>query len=302
MTGICFLDDGDKFQGPVAFDVLLRSPDDIAVTAGPPLLNVRNLIILVGLLLMFLFAIGVSAWKTERRVRYQNARLAGIEKRRAQILEDINSMRPLPEILEDITELVSFRLGCANCWCDLADGQKSGNRPARLDDLRTIQCQVSSPSGSMLGTVFVTVHRLRKPRAAEEEALRMAAGLIALAIETRVLYSDLRHRSEFDLLTDVHNRFYLERHLDELIQKAETETDIFGLVYVDLDGFKQINDTYGHTIGDIYLQTVAQRMKRQIRPADILARLGGDEFAVLVPHVKSQEDVKEIAAAASTLL
>ena len=295
MTGICFLDNGDKFLGPVAFDVLLRTSDDIALVAGPPLLNVKNLIILVGLLLLVVFAIGTRAWGIERHVRYQNARLARIEKRRAQILEDINSMRPLSEIIEDITELVAFKLNGASCWCDLVDGAKLGNRPHQRDDLRTVESQVSSHSGSAMGTVFVAFHRLTKSSPAEVEALRMAAGLIALAIETGVLYSDLLHRSEFDLLTDIHNRFSLEKRLDELIQNAQTESDIFGLVYVDLDGFKQINDSYGHMVGDLYLQTVAQRMKCQIRPADVLARLGGDEFAVLVPHVSSQKDVEEIA-------
>jgi diguanylate cyclase (GGDEF)-like protein len=56
-----------------------------------------------------------------------------------------------------------------------------------------------------------------------------------------------------------------------------------------------VNDRYGHLIGDMYLQEVAQRMKRQLRPQDMLARLGGDEFAILVPLVHSRAEVKEIA-------
>ncbi|HWG20333.1 MAG TPA: GGDEF domain-containing protein, partial [Terracidiphilus sp.] len=69
----------------------------------------------------------------------------------------------------------------------------------------------------------------------------------------------------------------------------------FGLIYIDLDEFKQVNDRYGHRIGDLYLQEIAERMKRQLRPGDILARLGGDEFAALVPQVRSRADVEEIA-------
>jgi diguanylate cyclase (GGDEF)-like protein len=123
----------------------------------------------------------------------------------------------------------------------------------------------------------------------------MAAGLAALAIETRRLYSDLLHRSEFDLLTDIHNRFSLEKHLDAQIDAARLEAAIFGLIYIDLDYFKQVNDSYGHQVGDQYLQEVALRMKRQLRPHDTLSRLGGDEFAVLLPMVRNRAEVEEIA-------
>jgi diguanylate cyclase (GGDEF)-like protein len=64
---------------------------------------------------------------------------------------------------------------------------------------------------------------------------------------------------------------------------------------VDLDEFKQVNDAYGHHIGDLYLQEVSLRMKRQLRTGDMLARLGGDEFAALAPTVRSRADVEEIA-------
>jgi len=105
----------------------------------------------------------------------------------------------------------------------------------------------------------------------------------------------LRHRSEFDLLTDIHNRFSLDKRLDELVEEARHRAGIFGLIYIDLDKFKQVNDLYGHQIGDLYLQEVALRMKRQLRGMDMLARLGGDEFAVLLPQVRNRARVEEIA-------
>jgi len=123
----------------------------------------------------------------------------------------------------------------------------------------------------------------------------MAVALTALAIETRRVYSDLLHRSEFDLLTDIHNRFSLDKYLDMQIAEARQKAGIFGLIYIDLDKFKQINDIYGHQIGDMYLQEVALRMKHQLRGVDMLARLGGDEFAVLLPQVRNRARVEEIA-------
>jgi diguanylate cyclase (GGDEF)-like protein len=119
--------------------------------------------------------------------------------------------------------------------------------------------------------------------------------LTALAIQTRRVYSDLLHRSEFDLLTGVHNRFSLDKYLNIKIDEARQKAEILGLLYIDLDKFKQINDIYGHPTGDLYLQEVALRMKRQLRGVDMLARIGGDEFAVLLPQARNRANVEEIA-------
>ena len=103
------------------------------------------------------------------------------------------------------------------------------------------------------------------------------------------------YRSEFDQLTEVHNRFSLDKQLDRCIVEARERAGLFGLIYIDLDKFKQVNDLYGHRVGDLYLQEVAKRMARQLRAIDVLARLGGDEFAVLIPAVRGRTDVKEVA-------
>jgi diguanylate cyclase (GGDEF)-like protein len=159
--------------------------------------------------------------------------------------------------------------------------------------MRAIEQNISSRSGAVLGTIFAAFNALTKPHPEECEALQMGAGLATLAIETRRLYSDLVHRSEFDQLTEIQNRFSLEKHLDAMIHAARESAGIFGLIYIDLDKFKQVND--GHQFGDLYLQQVAARMKRQLRPGDLLARLGGDEFGVLLPLVHSRSDVEEVA-------
>jgi diguanylate cyclase (GGDEF)-like protein len=97
------------------------------------------------------------------------------------------------------------------------------------------------------------------------------------------------------MLTDIGNRFSLEKLLDAQIEKARANATIFGLIYIDLDEFKQVNDLYGHRVGDLYLQEVALRMKGQLRSFDTLARLGGDEFAALVTVVRNRAAVEEIA-------
>jgi len=296
VTGICMLQYGsDPFHGPVAVNVLLRSNDDLIVVARPTLFSTRNLGIAAILLFILVLAVGVRGWILERRIRRQTAELAYIERRRSRILEDINGSRPLAEIIEQITELVSFKLKGALCWCRIAEGAQLGNCPSSLNDFRIIQEEIPARSGPPLGTVYAALDPLTSPQPIESEALTMAAALSALATETRRIYSDLRRRSEFDLLTDTHNRFSLDKHLDSLMEEARHKAGIFGLIYIDLNEFKQINDLYGHQVGDRYLQEVALRMKRQLRSHDLLARLGGDEFAALVPVVRSRGEVEEIA-------
>jgi diguanylate cyclase (GGDEF)-like protein len=295
VTGICMLEDPNPFDGEVPFNILMRNADDIVVVARPPWLNVRHLILIVGILLCAVIAIGVRGWALERRVRQKAAALAYLEQRRSRILEDINNSRPLGKIIECITEVVSFRLHGAACWCEIADGGCLGKRPTKITSQRIVQHEIPGRSGAGLGYLFAAIHRLSKPSAEESEALALGAGLATLAIETSRLYSDLVRRSEFDLLTDVPNRFSLEKQLGTMISEAHRSAGIFGFIFIDLDRFKQVNDQYGHQTGDLYLQKAAQRLKGQLRPGDTLARLGGDEFAVVVSAVHSRSDVEEIA-------
>jgi len=297
-TGICMVVQAnsiDPTKQEVPFNILLRSFDDISVIAGPSPLSVRNLVFLVGILLALLFAAGTRGWFIERKVRRENASMAYIERRRSRILEDINGSRPLAEIIEQITELVSFRLRGAPCWCQIVDGAQLGNCPPDLGAFRVVHEVIHARTGSPLGEIYAAFDPLTNQKTVESETLFSAAALTSLAIETRRLYSDLVRRSEFDLLTDINNRFSLESYLEKQIEEARQNATIFGLVYIDLNDFKQVNDIYGHQVGDLYLQEVASRMKRQLRGADMLARLGGDEFAVLLPQVRNRAAVEEIA-------
>ena len=170
-----------------------------------------------------------------------------------------------------------------------------GDCPANFRRLRVAYEQILARVGPRLGTLSAGFDPLSHPTSVEYEALVVGARLATLAIETRRLYSDLLHRSEFDLLTDIHNRFSLDKRLDILIEQARQSASIFGLIYIDLDRFKEVNDHYGHHVGDLMLQEAASRMKRQLRSHDTLARIGGDEFAVAVPVVRSRAEVEEIA-------
>ena len=291
VTGICMLEDADPFLGDVPFSILLRSFDDVAVVAPAPWLNVRNLSFLVGLLTTAVLVVVARSWRVERRMRRHTASLALIEKRRGRILEAMNADRPLEEILAQITGMASSQLGDAPCWCEMGDGIKAGDRPYPPPPADQVQRHPIGSASSSMGTIFVA----SSAQADEvQEVLSKSGWLVALAVENSRLHCDLVHRSEFDLLTDVRNRFSLEREVDDLIRVAHDAGSVFGLIYIDLDEFKAVNDRYGHRTGDRYLQLVASRMRRCLRPGDILARLGGDEFAVLTRSVESHRSLEEI--------
>ena len=295
VTGICITENANPFAGQVPFEILLRSFDDIEVIKDPPLLNIRNLVLLVCLLLAIVAIVGGWGWKLEHKMHRHSAATAALEQQRGRILEDINGSRPLADILEKIVGMVSAILDGATCWCELADGTKVGNCPREPHSLEIVRAKIDARSGPALGALLAAFGPESPPAARRTEALADGVRLASLAIETRRLYSDLRHRSEFDQLTEIPNRFAMEKRMDILIEEARENSGIFGLIYIDLDEFKQINDRYGHHIGDLYLQEVAVRMTRQLRGGDMLARLGGDEFAALVSVVRSRADVEEAA-------
>jgi len=310
VTGICVLEDSNPFDRNVPFDLMMRSYDDITIVAWPSWMTVRNLARVISAMVIVILGVTAWGWTLRRKVRRQAEVLAAraaaeaeaerqnahLQQQRSRILEDINGSRPLVEVLEEITELVSFQLDGAPCWCEITDGPRLGRYAADTDGLGIVREPILSRSGPPLGTICAAIDPCRAARAHEKEAFFVGSQLAALAIENRRLYSDLVHRSEFDLLTDIYNRFSLDKHLDLAVTKARENASIFGLIYVDLDEFKQVNDRYGHRVGDLYLQEVAARMKRQLRSADLLARVGGDEFAVLVPMVHCRADLEEIAA------
>ena len=295
VTGIGMFYTADPFDGPVASDVLLRSPDDIVILAPAPWLDLRHMAMLVGVLLLLILIMLTRGWLLERRIRRQSEEFANNERHRSRILEHINNASPLATILEELTAMTATRLKAAHCWCQIVDSSTIGSTPPEAKACRILEQEIRSGAGSLLGNLFVAFPDTVKPRPVEAEYLKTPASLAALAMETQRLNHELRYRSEFDQLTDIRNRFSLGQHLDALITRAREDASIFALIYIDLDDFKQVNDLYGHRVGDLFLQEVANRMKRQLRSADVLARLGGDEFAALAPFIHSRAEADEIA-------
>ncbi|WP_430474884.1 diguanylate cyclase domain-containing protein [Thalassospira lucentensis] len=106
---------------------------------------------------------------------------------------------------------------------------------------------------------------------------------------------ELWRQANHDALTGLPNRLLFEDRLEVACGHAENEGHSIGLLFIDLDGFKPINDRYGHEVGDQVLRKVGERIKNTIRQGDTVARLGGDEFAVIADDVKGHEEAEWVA-------
>ena len=118
--------------------------------------------------------------------------------------------------------------------------------------------------------------------------MRLAAEVDALAAQlqdSRARILDLEARVDVDPLTDVLNRRGFERELRRSLAYVKRYGTSAALIYIDLDGFKPVNDRHGHSAGDAVLKAIAAALVRNVRASDVVARLGGDEFAVLLWNV-----------------
>ena len=123
----------------------------------------------------------------------------------------------------------------------------------------------------------------------------------AIAIMNARLHDLVKHQATTDPLTGLSNRRAFNEHLDDEIRRSSRYNHPFVLLIMDLDGFKAINDTYGHPTGDLTLQRVAVCLQNSIRDTDFLARYGGDEFAIILPETKKAQAFSLVAKIAEAL-
>ncbi|HVY65211.1 MAG TPA: EAL domain-containing protein [Gammaproteobacteria bacterium] len=124
---------------------------------------------------------------------------------------------------------------------------------------------------------------------------RVILRAIRYAIERKRSEAKLNYLARYDSLTGIPNRQYLREQLEHATGRAIRHRQQMGLLFLDLDRFKVVNDTLGHQFGDELLRDVVQRLKGSIREGDLLARLGGDEFAVLVEDVAGPVELEAMA-------
>ena len=129
----------------------------------------------------------------------------------------------------------------------------------------------------------------------DKELLEFVSSQVAAAVERKRTHSRLEYLAQHDQLTELPNRaLFLDRLQSSLI-RARRDTMRLAVLYLDMDNFKHINDTFGHSTGDSLLREVARRLRHCVRESDTIGRLGGDEFAILLDGISKEEDATMVA-------
>jgi diguanylate cyclase (GGDEF)-like protein/PAS domain S-box-containing protein len=173
-------------------------------------------------------------------------------------------------------------------------------RPAEDVDALTVQVRTRTPGAHHREAR----HRLKDGRLIDVEVNshefvfdHQPAVLVAVQDVTRrnALEAELRHQAFHDSLTNLANRALFADRIEHAIQRASRDTTTVAVLVADLDGFKTVNDSLGHTAGDALLVAVAQRLQSALRPSDTAARLGGDEFGILLEDLDEPNEASDVA-------
>lgn len=152
-----------------------------------------------------------------------------------------------------------------------------------------------SAGHAVLGVLTLYAREEGEPGESEMAEVERMVVLGGLGLEQRSLYERLHHQAHHDALTGLPNRTLFNQQLSKAIQDAKVGGHELAVLWVDLDRFKQVNDTMGHRTGDEVLRQAAARLRKAVRQDDVVARMGGDEFSVCLRNVWGAEDVMRVA-------
>jgi diguanylate cyclase (GGDEF)-like protein/PAS domain S-box-containing protein len=157
-----------------------------------------------------------------------------------------------------------------------------------------LMIELKGPAGT-IGALLLRDHDRTGYSAADRGLLHFVAAQVGLALERKRLHDDLMRSACHDELTGLPNRRLFFDRIRTAVARARRCHSRLGLLYVDVDDFKQVNDRHGHAIGDALLREVAARLVECARESDTVARLGGDEFVLLLEDLHAPEDAEHCA-------
>jgi len=154
---------------------------------------------------------------------------------------------------------------------------------------------IKRPSGTVLGAFGMYYDHPALPNEQESKHLTSAAHLAGIVMERDQNQKQIRDLAYTDELTGLSSRSHFNSRFEELISTSVRHKRKFALLYIDLDNFKNVNDSLGHDVGDILLKEIAKRLNKAVRKIDYIARLSGDEFCIVVNELSGDYGVVNVA-------
>ena len=153
---------------------------------------------------------------------------------------------------------------------------------------------IMGTKGQLLGTLGLYYATPSTPTSDELALVAICSDLAGIAIESRLAEERIRFLAHYDELTGLPNRFLFNQMLEAALARAKRRGGKLAAFFLDLDRFKNINDTFGHAVGDQVLREISGRFREAVRTTDQLARMGGDEFFFLIDEIEGPESVIEV--------
>ncbi|MGK7955172.1 MAG: diguanylate cyclase [Crocosphaera sp.] len=153
-------------------------------------------------------------------------------------------------------------------------------------------CYPIIAQGKTLGIIHVSATDITKLTRETENLAETVSDYITLSLANLKLQEDLKQQSIRDSLTGLYNRRYLYEFLKKEVVKAERYKTEIGIILMDVDHFKKINDNYSHALGDVVLEDIGEFLRNNIRESDIACRYGGEEFILIFPHAGLENTYK----------
>jgi len=180
----------------------------------------------------------------------------------------------------------AFRDGIAQ-EADVPLGSESVRWARIADEIRSHAAVTLRSGDKVIGIVAIASTAYRELTGAEMERLQVIGNQSSLSLQNALLHGELERLSVTDRLTELYNHGYFQQRLEEELGRANRFSHKLSLIMLDIDDFKDFNDTYGHPRGDRVLQTVSEIIKHNLREIDVAARYGGEEFVVVLPETDS---------------
>lgn len=304
LTGIC-VTRADENGNPMDFQLVLRSPPDIQVLRSPPWFNTSRAAYLLSGLICSTLAVICWLFILRRKVRQQTEVITNKLRNEMALEEKYRSIfeRNLTGlyVASRHGEILDCNDACARIFGFSGRDDLFANRTKAESILRRFHS--TSAENSFSGSMEEKFERqdgtegwaLCSIRATGQNGEQVFEGSLVDITERKRAEEQIETLAYFDPLTNLPNRTLGKDRLTQALAGAKRRRERVGVLYLDIDSFKIVNDCLGHTVGDELLQQIAQRLRLCAREEDTIARLGGDEFLIALGPIETYSDAALVA-------